>query len=436
MKKLICCPAEKIPKVIPDDIGYVSLCESSGSKERGKGVGHIAVNLKREIRRAGLKPSNLEWDFTMIALSIAAADESFQRNKSFDGWTRQIVLDVYLHDPSPWNKVKKSIEKTAHFLTGDFWELNFLDDGMAAPNINENKINNYDADCVSLLSGGVDSLVGAIDIVSDQRKPIFVSKVATGDKDKQKQIAKALCASESHLQWSCAIRKPYNREGSTRGRSIIFLAYAVLATSAIKTTDYVSIIVPENGFISLNIPLNPSRLGTLSTKTTHPIYMSGLESIWNEVGLKIRLERPYSFCTKGEMLLNCKNQKLLKKLIGNTTSCGRFGTYKRTHCGRCVPCMVRRAAFIKANLKDLTLPSKGYRRAYVFENLKDAGKKSGSNDVGAVAGACLEVEEYGVNHFIGGALSFSDSKDRDGYREVFERGLLELRQLLESESVI
>ena len=40
-----------------------------------------------------------------------------------------------------------------------------------------------------------------------------------------------------------------------------------------------SLAVPENGLIALNVPLDPLRLGALSTRTTHPFYIAR----WNEL---------------------------------------------------------------------------------------------------------------------------------------------------------
>src|SRR6266852_896439 len=37
--------------------------------------------------------------------------------------------------------------------------------------------------------------------------------------------------------------------------------------------------VPENGLIALNVPLDPLRLGSFSTRTTHPFYIAR----WNEL---------------------------------------------------------------------------------------------------------------------------------------------------------
>ena len=71
------------------------------------------------------------------------------------------------------------------------------------------------------------------------------------------------------------------------------------------------------------MPLDPLRAGSLSTKTTHPVYMKALQEIWNDVGRNIDFILPYKFKTKGEVLMECKNQELMKKLIFKSTSCGK-----------------------------------------------------------------------------------------------------------------
>ncbi len=438
MKKFICCPKNFIPDTVKEGEKYFSLYSSINP--RRENVGHIAINLKREIRKAGFSPSVLAWDFTTIALSVAAADMSVKRSQSSDGWTRQIELDIYLCEPLVWFSQKKSLEATFHFLTGDFWKLNFYPNGESPPQPQARQKRTYNADSVSLLSGGMDSLIGAIDLTCLGKKPLFVSKIATGDKDIQREIALKLNAKDRHFQWSYARRTPCESESSTRGRSIIFFAYAVLAASAIEDNidGHVDIYVPENGFISLNTPLNPGRAGTLSTKTTHPVYMSGLQAIWDAVNLKARLCFPneYQFKTKGELLEGCLDQTILAKLIPHSTSCGRYGTYKRTHCGRCVPCMVRRAAFLKAGQPDITAIASITGKQYICEDLSISGLHSGANDIGAVAIAYLKYKKYGIRHFTGGSLSFAAVGQRAKYEDVVKRGLDELGQLLLGHGVI
>lgn len=428
MNRIFCSPHARLPVVINPRVDYFSMYSYPTPTRRG--VGYVTPFLKRDIRRDGLAPSVRVWDFASIALSVAAADLSCKRANSADGWTRIIELDICLREPEPWLAQRTQLESTFRYLTGDFWKLNFLPGGDDPPK--SNKIKTYDADCVSLLSGGVDSLVGAIELTSKARKPLFVSQVVRGDKVTQKQYASELGAGNRHCQWSGTIHRPRRSEGSTRGRSIVFFAFAAIAASAIPSSAGfpVEIFVPENGFISLNVPLNPGRMGSLSTKTTHPIYLSGIQSVWDAVGIHAKLISPYQFKTKGELLGKCSDKEMLLRLIGHSTSCGKFGRHKLTHCGRCLPCLVRRGAFLKSGLSDTTT------KGYFFDHISKYGRESGPNDIGAVATAYLRYQAQGVRRFVGGALSFVPADQRSQYEGVVARGLDELGQLLINHGVI
>ena len=72
-------------------------------------------------------------------------------------------------------------------------------------------------------------------------------------------------------------------ESSQRARSIIFIALGLLIANSYN--QECKLIIPENGFISLNVPLTKTRLGTFSTKTTHPKYIYILNSILDEIGI-------------------------------------------------------------------------------------------------------------------------------------------------------
>jgi hypothetical protein len=426
-RKIICAPENLIPHQLEDNTKYFS----TYSIHRRDNVGYFGPTLIKDIERAGLRPSVAAWDFTTIALSVAAADNSLSRAMSADGWTRQIDLTVHLCEPSVWEPIKQNLQKTLRFLTGDIWYLTFRDGGVNLPRAK--KKGQFDCDCVSLLSGGADSLVGAIDLTSENHKPIFISQIVRGDAKTQRTYAKRIRPESAHFQWNHTIHPPEGEsEGSTRGRSIIFFAFAALAASAINTQDClpVNIYVPENGFISLNIPLNSGRMGSFSTKTTHPVYLAGIQNIWTILNMNIRLVAPYQFKTKGDLLSECKDRDLLCELIGESVSCGKYRVYKMQHCGRCVPCMVRRAAFLKAGLTDNTV--KGYK----FDNLSYAGLTHGPNDVGAMATACLKIDQFGIQHIISGNLSFAEHHKRKDFEEVVSRGFKEIEYLLKEKGVI
>ena len=168
------------------------------------------------------------------------------------------------------------------------------------------------------------------------------------------------------------------------------------------------------------------RIGSLSTKTTHPVYMRMLQNIWDDLDLKVDLVLPYKYKTKGEVLVECKNQEMMRNLIFGSTSCGKYQRHGLRHCGECVPCLVRRAAFLRAGLEDDT------ENGYCVESLKG----SDSQDVAAAAMACIEVQNHGVDRFVKSALSFCDSTERNGYLGVVSRGLEEIRMLLMEHNVL
>lgn len=394
-------------------------------------IGTIGLKLLKDFKKKGITPSTVVFDFLRIGLAINAADQVCDRSHSPDGWTRQIDLEVSLCDPQKWEDNKEDLIKLLRKLTGDFWSLNFIQSTKEfkwdTPHPSKLKLY-QDATCVSLLSGGMDSLIGGIDLCKEGEKPLFVSQVVKGDRQKQILYAKVLKSSDQHFQWSHATGLRSRGERSSRARSIVFYAFALVASELLNSDTTKKIIVPENGFISLNIPLNLGRFGSLSTKTTHPIVLEILENIWKKVGLDVQLVNPYQFMTKGEMIKNCKNLALLKRHISTTTSCSRYLTYGYKHCGRCVPCLVRRAAFKAGGIPDKT-------KEYSVKKIAKGGIEKDANDIAAVAMACLMRQKKGVKYF-SGALAFADAEHYTRYEKVVDTGILELQALLQQHKVI
>ncbi|MDO8653486.1 MAG: Qat anti-phage system QueC-like protein QatC [Undibacterium sp.] len=418
--KVLCSSLDSLPNPLPPEIIAFTFFESGNSPN----VGRIAHGWPVELRRAKYAPSTNIWDFVLFSLAVCAADLACLRRGSADGWTRKIELSVTLNEPAKWLSHTESIQGMLRILTGDFWIMKFLPGGPIPP---QGTRELCDRDCVSLLSGGLDSLIGGIDLHSQNRAPIFVSQLAHEDSARQRTYATELGGGEWHQQWSHKIGFNGPHEPSTRARSMAFYGFAVLASSLIQSTE-VDIFVPENGFISLNPPLLPGRMASLSTRTTHPLFMSMLQNLLTAIGINVRLQMPYRFKTKGEMLKECGNQTLLSKYASDSTSCGRFRTYNRTHCGRCVPCMIRKAAFMHWDAAADTT-------TYKFKSLTNAAK-SAADDPMAAACAVLASQSKGIDSFLGATLSFADSQERSKYRDVAERGLVELGELLKRDGVL
>lgn len=422
MNKVICYPRCCTPKYYSDDDYYFEMF--TVPEQKINNVGHVGVQLFKELRKSKIAPTVEALDFTIIAMAVVAADKAVLRKKSADGWTRKIELCIYLHDAPKWRQEKRKLEEMLRFLSGDFWVLNIND--LPESLVPQKKYDLRQQDCICLLSGGMDSLVGAIDLHEEGRNPLFVSQTVRGDAEHQREYAMQF-GINNLCQWSNNIKKKGESEISTRARSMVFFAFALLASCGIdcNAQGRKELFVPENGYISLNMPLDPLRTGSLSTKTTHPVYMKAMQEIWNDVGINIDFVLPYKYKTKGEVLMDCKNQDLMKKLIFGSTSCGKYQR-KLQHCGVCVPCLVRRAAFLKNNLCDVT------EGGYFKENLQC----SYSKDVAATALAVVQLKKNGIESLVKGMLSFAKGEERNLYLGVIERGVLEIGALLREYSVI
>lgn len=420
MMKVLCTTVEHLPVNLPDGERTLAFFKSA----RRDGVGTIAQGWRGTLKRKGFAPSPQAWDFVQFCLAVCAADLSGLRNASADGWTRTIELTVGLHEPLRWAPWKQHVENMLKVLTGDYWTLHFVEGGAPPP---DGKRKPHEHDCVSLLSGGLDSLIGGIDLVAQGRRPMFVSQLAHEDSQRQRNYA-AMLGGASHRQWSHGISFSGQRETSTRARSLAFYGFAALAASQVAGAP-AQVFIPENGFVCVNPPLVPGRVSSLSTRTTHPLFIGMLQELLDGLGLAIKLELPYRFKTKGQMLRNCLNQELLRTWAADSTSCGRFRTYNRTHCGRCVPCMIRKGAFLAWDTAMDTTK-------YAHPSLADSDKSSGPDDPMAAALAVLTVEEKGLDHFLGATLAFASHEERPAYRQVLGSGIEELGALLRRDGIL
>ncbi|MEL7968649.1 hypothetical protein AAG587_20000 [Vreelandella neptunia] len=138
---------------------------------------------------------------------------------------------------------------------------------------------------------------------------------------------------------------------------------------------------------------------------------------------------PYRLQTKGEMMRGCLDPEKLGELASDSTSCGRFRTYNRQHCGRCVPCLIRRAAFLAWEPESDTTD-------YRFPSVVGSDKSGGPDDPMAVALAVLDAKQRGLDRFLGGTLTFASIEERPDYRRVLQQGLAELEAVLVQDQLL
>ena len=375
-------------------------------------------------------------DLLYISLSVFAADKLYIRENATDSWSRDLELYIPVLELEEWERVTSTLEKMVCFLSGDKWKFHFRKRKLT--NIEESHFNKMqktkmeikEYDQVSMLSGGLDSFIGAIDILETNKecKTLFVAHYGGGKGVKNFQnILKghlieqyALEERDFHQYYAKIIASV---EDTTRTRSFMFFSHAVAVASTLGKP--VNLIIPENGLISLNIPSTFSRLGTSSTRTTHPHYLKLFQQLLNELEIPVTFKNPYQFMTKGEMLIGCKNQEFMQNNVANTMSCSHpdYGRMlKETearHCGYCLPCVIRQAAIKRAGIRDDT----SYRDSN-FESGKTARMNLNSYKLG--------FEKFNPKYaFMTIQKSGSITENIEEYIRLYLRGMQEVKEYLE-----
>ncbi|SCX21407.1 hypothetical protein DSM25558_2920 [Agrobacterium sp. DSM 25558] len=331
-----------------------------GDRTLDHGIGRALTDLSR----LGVFPLEMGVDLLVLAAHVHAADTRISRDsESQDGWTRELRLIVPVSDVGRWQGAASIFERLLNFLTGDRWSLGFRSRptrfGRVAPAAPARLLGPL-FDDLALFSGGLDSLIGAIDALEAGRVPLLISHAGEGaTSEAQGTIFDALKAHyrgrgfERLRLWMAfpdGLVRGSAGENTTRGRSFLFFALGIFAGTGLERAF--TLQVPENGLIAVNVPLDPLRLGALSTRTTHPFYIARWNDALAELGIPGRIENPYWDRTKGEMADECANPTLLRQLTPASLSCasptkGRWQGLGTQHCGYCLPCLIRRAALLK-----------------------------------------------------------------------------------------
>jgi hypothetical protein len=406
------------------------------------GIGHALDQLSS----LGLTPSEVAVDLVLVAALVNAGDTRISRAANAqDGWTREIDLYVPVSNPTRWDGYSRQLEGLLKFLTGDRWRLFFRGRPKRMSSIvkSTDKLPLDGLDEVCLFSGGLDSLIGAIDLLKSGRRPLLVSHYWDVETSKaQTYLLERLRKRypDPELR-SLRVRLGFNRndlntgetEDTQRGRSCLFFALASLAASSFGRP--VMVDVPENGLIALNVPLDPLRLGALSTRTAHPYFIAGMNRLLRDIGIGATLVNRYRHSTKGEMVASCGDRDFLKKEVGNTMSCSspakaRFKRLSPRHCGYCVPCLIRRASLKKGlGMADPTL--------YTVPDLAAQTLCTNRSEGEDIRSFQLMVERIKKRPELAEILVHKPGPLIDApseiaaYAHVFRRGVLEVAELLD-----
>ncbi len=290
--------------------------------------------------------TSLESDLLLVAASIFAADRGTPRGERED-FARQISISIPVVNIGVIQSVRVEIEEVLRLLSNDHWHVTFRQD----PGALDNTPAVSSEGSTLLFSGGLDSLAAALDYASEKNL-VLVSHVTHGSQARNAQVDLVSMLGQAgialpHYQFFVSSRDQasfdHDVESSQRTRSFMFLVLAGLVARRLGHRRIV--MIAENGQLAIHLPLNPARVGAFSTHTAHPDVLMVMQKILGRLfGYDVTIENPFSKKTKAEVVKMVWDG--LKSAIPVANSCWKSARLAAgiTHCGECIPCLIRRVA--------------------------------------------------------------------------------------------
>lgn len=403
---------------MPDDVGrelaqQATVCLDWRSPKR-----NVGFDIGQLSEKTG-PPEPKVADLLDLAAAVYMTDLAVLRGRN-ERFVRDIELHVPVRQPDLWLPLADHLVRLAWHLTGDNLSLHLWPRSAAEQPTNGIGPSALPgADCICLLSGGIDSLAGAVMLLRAGRRPLFVSHrsgnptvaraqrhVVTVLRRLQPELAHIFVAL-APLTTASALPfpPPEQREPSRRSRSLFFMAIGAAAAAALGVCE---VYMPENGILTAALPLTPSRVGGLSTRSTHPAVVSLLNQICRAAGLNASVLNPFVYRTKTELIADILRPALKPEEILGTVSCWMTGRRHR-QCGGCVPCLLRRLSLLAAGLPDqayeidLLAQPEQFRGTDAFVNLVDmlayVARLNARSETELVleSPALLDLQAYGVS---------------------------------------
>ncbi len=398
-------------------LGEPDLCLDWRSPQRNAVLGLDAV--RQRLTHPLTVPCE---DLLDLAAGVYLTDIAVQRGFR-EEWVREIELTMPVRQVEFWQESHVLVERLIHRLTRDRFRVQFVPWAAeaASDETSTRDPDPFEADCVCLLSGGLDSLAGAVLLLRTGRRPHFVlhdSGNATVRRVQRNVIALLEkhwpgqgCYSQVRVAPDTGRRRalpyppPELREPSRRARSFLFLALGVVAAVGHAVRE---LYVCENGVLTAALPLTDARLGSFSTASTHPQVISLFSTVCKRAGTNVRALNPFAYQTKAQLIEDILRPVLGVTEIQRTVSCWAAGRRHR-QCGGCVPCLLRRISMLAAGLPDegyeidLLGQAEKYRGTGAYTNLIDILSQAtaihGKSDVELLLEypALLDLQAWGVS---------------------------------------
>jgi 7-cyano-7-deazaguanine synthase in queuosine biosynthesis len=377
---------------------------------------NITLRLEDISRKLIQRVPSLLVDLIEIAAYVYCADQAISRGGDVQramgaDWRRAFRFVIPVRNPDHWNNsnVSELLCAALSFLSEDEYAFEFEKAINPVPfqqylEFGDHGDTAFKADEVVLFSGGLDSLSGAVEELSETEKRIALVSHRSSSKifDYQKQLIAEL--KERFPKRLIHLPVLMTRQQETLAapeythRSRSFL-YAALACAVARLFGTGQIRFFENGVLSINLPISEQVVGSRATRTTHPLALERFREFFSAtIGKPIEVENPFIWKTKAEVIRSLVDRGC-GGLIRHTVSCTRTHdiTKLRTHCGCCSQCLDRRFAVLAANAAEHD-PVEMYKvELFAGERDKDDDKTMAESYVRTA----LELRDVGELAFFG-----------------------------------
>ena len=176
MTVLVVCDGARAESV--DEVAERVVCIVSDAKAP---TTNLRIEPLQSAIRADVPP--LAADLVRIAVYVYFADQMVPREAetdvSGDRWQRRLHVVAPLSKPDVWSEpeVSRALAAVVGYATGDVWMFSF---GAGTPAEVQLRMPGWpppsasrDADCVASFSGGLDSLIAAIELTDSGRRPFL-----------------------------------------------------------------------------------------------------------------------------------------------------------------------------------------------------------------------------------------------------------------------
>jgi 7-cyano-7-deazaguanine synthase in queuosine biosynthesis len=278
---------------------------------------------------------------------------------------RRMGILMPTRHPDVWSRAQPAVMRAVSFLARDDFSIHFTKRREPLGQYSQLPQQRDDKRCVCLLSGGIDSVAGAIWTLENGLRPIFVShyaspRLASTQKNVVIHLEHIFRTELQHI--GVYVNRVRGKLGAPLKslmvqhlRTFLFLS---LATAVALELGIRKVFIFENGPVALNPLFSEARI---NTRTAHVHFLGYFRQLIKAVfKVDLEIENPFAYETKGEVTSLLAKPKY-ERLISETESCWytfRVGMralkmerrFSGRHDGDCFPCILRRTAVHHAGL--------------------------------------------------------------------------------------